>query len=164
MELALDLGEAFLPAFDTPTGVPYGAINLLRGVAPDETPIASTAAGGTMILEFGMLSDLTGDQRFRRAAEKALEGLWSRRSELNLVGTHLNVRTGDWTQAESSVGAGVDSFYEYLLKTYILFGDALMSMRKDTRTEKSGSSLAFYFYYSKHASDTINYCITLFYI
>lgn len=123
LELALDLGEAFLPAFDTPTGVPYGAINLLRGVAPDETPIASTAAGGTMILEFGMLSDLTGDQRFRRAAEKALEGLWSRRSELNLVGTHLNVGTGDWTQAESSVGAGVDSFYEYLLKSYMLFGN-----------------------------------------
>ena len=122
LELALDLGEAFLPAFDTPTGVPYGAINLLRGVIPGETPISSTAAGGTMILEFGMLSDLTGDQRFRRAAEKALEGLWSRRSELNLVGTHINVQTGEWTQAESSVGAGVDSFYEYLLKSYMLFG------------------------------------------
>jgi mannosidase alpha-like ER degradation enhancer 2 len=28
-----------------------------------------------------------------------------------------------WTQAEASVGVGVDSFYEYLLKSYMLFGD-----------------------------------------
>ena len=31
--------------------------------------------------------------------------------------------TGQWTSELSGVGAGLDSFYEYLLKSYVLFGD-----------------------------------------
>ncbi len=30
---AYDLGKRLLPAFDTPTGIPYGHINLLTGVS-----------------------------------------------------------------------------------------------------------------------------------
>ncbi len=123
LALAKTLGEAFLPAFDTATGIPYGAINLLRGVESNETTITSTAAGGSLILEFGTLSELTGDDRFRRVAETSLEALWEHRSELGLVGAHIDIQTGVWTQAEASVGAGIDSFYEYLLKSYMLFGN-----------------------------------------
>ena len=46
-----------------------------------------------------------------------------KRSKINLLGITLNIETGNWKQTHSSIGAG-DSFYEYLLKTYILFGDA----------------------------------------
>lgn len=61
----LDLAERFasklLPAFDTPTGMPYGTINLaVGGVPPKETPITCVATIGTLILEFGALSRLTG--------------------------------------------------------------------------------------------------------
>ena len=31
LALALDLGWRLLKAFDTPTGIPYGAVNLLHG-------------------------------------------------------------------------------------------------------------------------------------
>ena len=31
--------------------------------------------------------------------------------------------TGQWVRADSSIGAGIDSFFEYLMKGYILFGD-----------------------------------------
>jgi hypothetical protein len=31
-----------------------------------------------------------------------------------------------WTQTHSGIGAGIDSFYEYLLKAYIMFGDEEM--------------------------------------
>jgi ER degradation enhancer, mannosidase alpha-like 1 len=56
-------------------------------------------------------------------AKKALKALWERRSDLNLMGNAINLQTGQWVYAASSVGAGIDSFFEYLLKAHILFGD-----------------------------------------
>ena len=34
---ALELGVKLLPAFDSPTGIPYGYINLLTGVCTEST-------------------------------------------------------------------------------------------------------------------------------
>lgn len=66
--------------------------------------------------------------------------LWKRRSSISLVGNVINVQngnvidiipvakfsTGQWIRADSSIGAGIDSFFEYLLKAYVLFGDQEM--------------------------------------
>ncbi|KAE8723961.1 putative alpha-mannosidase I MNS5 [Hibiscus syriacus] len=76
----------------------------------------------SLILEMGALSRLAGDPRYESAALRALRKLWSMRSSLNLLGTTLDVTTGEWIEYSSGIGAGVDSFYEYLLKAYILFG------------------------------------------
>lgn len=35
----------------------------------------------------------------------------------------VNIQTGHWVGKQSGLGAGLDSFYEYLLKSYILFGE-----------------------------------------
>lgn len=78
---------------------------------------------GTLILEFGLLSRLTGNGAYEAAARRALRRVWSMRSSLDLVGSTLDVVQGAWTEQSSGIGAGVDSFYEYLLKAYILFGD-----------------------------------------
>lgn len=63
LPLALDLGLRLLPALYTPTGIPFGSINLRYGVARTESPITCSAAAGTLLLEFGTLSRLTGDAR-----------------------------------------------------------------------------------------------------
>ncbi|KAD6119337.1 hypothetical protein R6Q59_025376 [Mikania micrantha] len=120
--LAEDLGQRFLPAFNTPTGLPYAWINLKYGVMENETTETSTSGCGSLILEMGALSRLTGDARFEHAALKALHKLWGMRSSLNLLGTTLDVATGEWIEYSSGIGAGVDSFYEYLIKAHILFG------------------------------------------
>ncbi|KAG6384339.1 hypothetical protein SASPL_155855 [Salvia splendens] len=120
--LAEELGRRFLPAFDTPTGLPYAWINLKHGVMENEITETSTSGCGSLILEMGALSHLTGDPRFESAALRALRKLWSMRSSLNLVGTTLDVETGEWIEFSSGIGAGVDSFYEYLVKAHILFG------------------------------------------
>ena len=39
------------------------------------------------------------------------------------VGNVINIQTGEWPGSMSGVGAGLDSVYEYLLKSAILFGD-----------------------------------------
>ncbi|KAH7433252.1 hypothetical protein KP509_07G061600 [Ceratopteris richardii] len=122
LHLADDLGQRLLPAFETPTGIPYAWINLKYGVMMDETLETSTSGCGTLILEMGALSRLTRNSKYEDAALKALRKLWSMRSSLDLMGTTLNVATGTWIQHSSGIGAGVDSFYEYLLKAHILFG------------------------------------------
>ena len=38
------------------------------------------------------------------------------------VGNHIDVISGKWTALDSGIGAGVDSYFEYLVKGSILFG------------------------------------------
>ncbi|XP_071938004.1 alpha-mannosidase I MNS4-like isoform X2 [Coffea arabica] len=128
LDLAEDLARRMLPAFDTPTGthatgIPFGSVNLIHGVDENESKITSTAGGGTLTLEFGMLSRLTNDPIFEQVTKNAVMGIWARRSKINLVGAHIDVFSGEWTQKDAGIGTSIDSFYEYLLKAYLLFGD-----------------------------------------
>lgn len=129
LRLAHDLAQRLLPAFETKTGMPYGTVNLLRGVPEGETSVTCTAGVGTFLLEFGALSQLTGDKRLEKAARRALDALWSARSPIGLVGNHVDVQSGQWTALDAGIGAGVDSYYEYLVKGALLFQDPrLMDM------------------------------------
>lgn len=56
-------------------------------------------------------------------AQKAMDVLWKLRHRgTDLMGSVLNVNSGDWVRRDSGVGAGIDSYYEYCLKAYILLG------------------------------------------
>lgn len=123
LRLAVQAAEKLLPAFETETGMPYGTVNLKYGVPVNETPITCTASVGTFLVEFGTISYLTGDERFMTVAVNALEGLWKTRSKHGLLGNHVNVQTGQWTALDSGIGAGMDSYFEYLVKGTILFAD-----------------------------------------
>ncbi|XP_078508367.1 ER degradation-enhancing alpha-mannosidase-like protein 2 [Lissotriton helveticus] len=129
LRLAEKAARKLLPAFQTPTGMPYGTVNLKNGVNPAETPVTCTAGVGTFIVEFATLSRLTGDPVFEDAARKALTALWESRSEIGLVGNHIDVLTSKWVAQDSGIGAGIDSYFEYLVKGAILLKDEeLMSM------------------------------------
>lgn len=54
----------------------------------------------------GALSKLTGDPKYEAVALRALRKLWSMRSSLNLVGTTLDVATGEWIEFSAGIGAG----------------------------------------------------------
>ncbi|XP_022084077.1 ER degradation-enhancing alpha-mannosidase-like protein 2 [Acanthaster planci] len=123
LTLADRVARRILPAFDTPTGMPYGTVNLAYGVPPRETPVTCTACVGTYIVEFGTLSRLTGDPIFEEAALKALNALWQCRSDIGLLGNHIDVLTKKWTAMDSGIGAGVDSLLEYLVKGGLLLGN-----------------------------------------
>ena len=120
--LADDLGTRLLPAFESPTGIPYRFVNLRSGkVREAET---NPAEAGTLLIEFGALSKLTGKPVFYQKAKRALEEVHKRRSPLGLLGSNINVETGKWTNTDSHIGGGIDSYYEYLLKCWLLFDDA----------------------------------------
>ena len=119
---AEDLGRRLLPAFRSPTGLPYVEVNLRTGKTRGTK--TNPAETGTLLLEFGTLSKLTGQPEFYAKAKRALVETWKRRSPLDLVGAEIDVETGAWTDTESHVSGGIDSYYEYLWKCWRLFGDA----------------------------------------
>jgi mannosidase alpha-like ER degradation enhancer 2 len=121
LALAEDLGNRLLPAFNSPTGLPYVYVNLRTGQVRD--PNSNPAETGTLLLEFGTLSKLTNNPVFYDKAKRALVETYKRRSPIGLVGSGINVETGAWTDADSHVSGGIDSYYEYLWKCWLLFGD-----------------------------------------
>ncbi|EFN76663.1 ER degradation-enhancing alpha-mannosidase-like protein 2 [Harpegnathos saltator] len=127
LRLAEDMAKRLIAAFDTPTGMPYGTVNLKYGVPEGETSITCTAGIGTFILEFGTLSRLTGDPLYEEVAINAIKALHYYKSNIGLVGNHIDVLTGHWTAQDSGIGAGVDSYFEYLAKGTLLFQDPLLA-------------------------------------
>ena len=121
LNLADDLGTRLLPVFDSPTGLPYKFVNLKTGKTKGE--VSNPAETGTLMIEFGTLSKLTGKPIYYEKAKRALVETYKRRSPIGLVGTNINVDTGKWTNTDSHVSSEIDSYYEYLLKCSLLFGD-----------------------------------------
>jgi mannosidase alpha-like ER degradation enhancer 2 len=121
LDLADDLGKRLLPVFESKTGIPYRYVNLKTGKTSGE--ITNPAEAGTLLIEFGTLSKLTGKPVYYDKAKSALEAVFERRSNIGLIGTRINVETGEWTNTDSHISAEIDSYYEYLLKCWKLFGD-----------------------------------------
>ncbi|HMA17053.1 MAG TPA: glycoside hydrolase family 47 protein, partial [Thermoanaerobaculia bacterium] len=121
LRLAEDLGKRLSPVFDSATGMPYMYVNLKTGKT--RGTVSNPAEIGTLVLEFGTLARLTGQPAFFEKAKRALVELDARRSKIGLVGEEIDVETGQWKSRASHVGGGIDSYYEYLLKCSILFGD-----------------------------------------
>ncbi len=121
LDLAEDLGNRLLPVFNSKSGMPYRYVNLQSGELRDS--INNPAEIGTLMLEFGMLSKLTGNSVYYDKAKHAITDVFNRRSKIGLVGTQINVETGEWTNTDSHISGMIDSYYEYLIKSYWLFDD-----------------------------------------
>jgi mannosidase alpha-like ER degradation enhancer 2 len=63
----------------------------------------------------------------QEAAKRAVKEIYEMRLAEGLVGSHIDVMEKKWSKEGlgkfTGIGSGVDSFYEYLLKSYLLFGD-----------------------------------------
>ena len=85
--------------------------------------MTNPAEAGTLLIEFGTLSKLTGRAVFYEKAKRALVEVYKRRSSIGLVGSRINVETGEWADSDSHISGGIDSYYEYLFKCWHLFND-----------------------------------------
>lgn len=121
LKLAEDLGNRLLPVFDSRTGLPYTHVNLRTGKV--RGTVSNPAETGTLLLEFGALSKLTGNPVYYEKAKRALVETFNRRSRIGLVGLNIDIETGKWVDTTSHIAGGIDSYYEYLLKCWKLFGD-----------------------------------------
>jgi Glycosyl hydrolase family 47 len=117
-----ELATRLLPAFKSKTGMPYRFVNLKTGAV--DGVVSNPAEIGTLILEWGALSKLTGKPVYFETAKRALVELYNRRDPTTgLVGQGINVETGAWTSKDSHVGGAIDSYFEYMLKCEKLFDD-----------------------------------------
>lgn len=121
LSLAGDFGDRLLPAFNSPTGIPYYWVNLKTGEVKGAD--VNIAEGGSYLFEMGILSKVTGNPVYYEKAKKTSKAIFERRSPLGLIGERINIETGQWTDNRSHIGCCIDSYYEYLIKSWILFGD-----------------------------------------
>ncbi|CAG5100212.1 Oidioi.mRNA.OKI2018_I69.XSR.g16895.t1.cds [Oikopleura dioica] len=121
---AVDLADRIIPSFETSSGVPLPRIKLNGGPAHTSNRTDTTIASATsLILEFGLLSKLTGNDTYLSLARNAVDVIWGVRNETTgLWPSGIDSRTLLPTNNFSGFGAGFDSFPEYLLKSYIMFG------------------------------------------
>ena len=168
LRLAEDLARRLLPAFLTPTGLPYPRVNLHFGVPfyfnsplnhdaetgqcprephpSHELTETCSAGAGSLVLEFTTLSRLTGDPIFEQLAKRAFWSVWERKSSIGLVGSGIDAETGQWTTPYTGIGAGIDSFYEYAAKASILLSgspvpDTLPPLLMSTTTTSAFNKL-----------------------
>ncbi|XP_043713221.1 mannosyl-oligosaccharide 1,2-alpha-mannosidase MNS1 isoform X2 [Telopea speciosissima] len=122
LEKARDIADRLLPAWDTPSGIPYNRINLLQGNPhnPGWTGGESILAdSGTEQLEFIALSQRTGDPKYQQKVENVITELNKNFPADGLLPIYINPHTGRTSYSTITFGAMGDSFYEYLLKAWI---------------------------------------------
>ncbi|KAK6489477.1 mannosyl-oligosaccharide 1,2-alpha-mannosidase IA-like [Huso huso] len=121
---AVELGEKLLPAFNTPTGIPWALLNIKSGIGRN-WPWASGGSSilaefGTLHLEFMHLSQLSGNPVFAEKVMNIRKVLNRLDKPQGLYPNYLNPNSGQWGQNHVSVGGLGDSFYEYLLKAWLM--------------------------------------------
>ena len=138
LRLAHDMARRLLPAFSSPTGIPYPRVNLRHGVPfypnsrlnkatkscqadgteqcpvplqPDHEQTETCSAGaGSLLLEFITLSRLTGDWQYEQLAKRAFWSVWARRSSnTGLLGAGIDAESGVWV----GVSTGVSKDFRY---------------------------------------------------
>ncbi|KAJ7991482.1 hypothetical protein DPEC_G00284330 [Dallia pectoralis] len=121
---AVELGMKLLPAFNTSTGIPHGVVNLAgdsRRTSAGDLPRSSVLAEiGTLHLEFVHLSELTQDSIYTEKVMNIRKHLNHLDKPHGLYPNALNPVSGNWEQHLVSIGALGDSFYEYLIKSYLM--------------------------------------------
>jgi len=131
LDKAKELGEKLYPAFKTGTGLPMSQINVntKKIKNPGWSGGGSLLAEiGTIQLEFGYLSEVTGDPKFADAAYKVFDILDPQNgkiSPLRFKGQYpiyISPHDLKFKTTHISWGAMGDSFYEYLLKLWIITG------------------------------------------
>ncbi|KAK4007709.1 hypothetical protein OUZ56_012862 [Daphnia magna] len=130
---AEEVAERMLPAFDNVTSIPNGRINLGAKTSSGGWPVL--AEWGTLSLEFNYLSDVTGSGVYRSHIRRIYETTIN--LMVNMDGLYpVNIRMRKnktkfddddtrihWNNFDKyTLGAAGDSFYEYLLKSWLQSG------------------------------------------
>lgn len=125
-----DFADRLMPAFEkSPTGIPYHSVNLMSGQTAGHRGegkgnVINVAQAATYLMEFGILSYYTEDPKYYQAAKKATKAVFERKSAIGLPGEHIDVETGEWKGTRwHHLQAGVDAYYEYMYKSYMIFPD-----------------------------------------
>ena len=121
LKRAKELGDVLLPAFDTESGIPFSQVMfaLRKGMDGWNGHHSLLAEMGTLQVEFRALSYFTGDNKYEKAAMKPIQLMAAVKPAHGLFPMKVSCKDGSFTDNRVTFGAMGDSFYEYLLKTWI---------------------------------------------
>ncbi|XP_037547667.1 endoplasmic reticulum mannosyl-oligosaccharide 1,2-alpha-mannosidase [Nematolebias whitei] len=135
LDKAKDLGTRLMPAFKTPSKIPFSDVNIGMGTAhPPRWTSDSTLAEVTSIqLEFRELSHVTQDPQYQDAANEVMRLVHKLPGKHDgLVPMFINTNSGQFShKGVFTLGARADSYYEYLLKQWIQGGKAEDDLLQD---------------------------------
>lgn len=129
LSMAHDLGKRLIPAFRTKSSIPLPRVHLKNGLQsiPSSLQVdACTSGAGSPVLEFTLLSRLTGDPQFEYFSQVSFWKIWASRLSLDLLPMTLDPHAAKWKDTVSGIGASIDSYYEYAVKSSIIFNDPHM--------------------------------------
>ncbi|KAH8698780.1 mannosidase MsdS [Talaromyces proteolyticus] len=140
---ATSLADTLSYAFDTPSGVPYNNL-LLNTRSNDGSTSNGLATTGSLILEWTRLSDLTGNKTYGQLAQKAESHLLNPQPSWTqpfpgLVGSYIDIASGNFTDDYVSWNGGDDSYYEYLIKFWVY--DSQYTQYRDSWLEAASSTI-----------------------
>ncbi|KAI1712912.1 glycosyl hydrolase family 47 domain-containing protein [Ditylenchus destructor] len=125
VEKAKSVADALLIAFDTPTGIPLALVNPVTktatnyGWVPGGASILSEL--GSLHLEFEYLSEVTGEPIYAQKVKKVRDYLYAKETD-GMYYNYISPGTGQFFGDDVSIGAMGDSFYELLLKSWLVSG------------------------------------------
>ncbi|KAI7795894.1 putative endoplasmic reticulum mannosyl-oligosaccharide 1 [Triplophysa rosa] len=135
LDKAKDIGSRLMPAFKTPSKIPFSDVNIGKGTAhPPRWTTDSTVAEVTSIqLEFRELSRLTEDPEYQKAVEEVTKQVHKLEGKHDgLVPMFINTNSGKFTRRGAfTLGARADSYYEYLLKQWLQGGKKEIELLED---------------------------------
>ncbi|XP_049593154.1 endoplasmic reticulum mannosyl-oligosaccharide 1,2-alpha-mannosidase isoform X1 [Syngnathus scovelli] len=123
---AKDLGSRLMPAFKTPSKIPFSDVNIGKGTAhpPRWTTDSSMAEVTSIQLEFRELSRLTQDPQYKEAVDEVMRQVHKLPGKHDgLIPMFINTNSGQFShRGIYTLGARADSYYEYLLKQWLQGG------------------------------------------
>ncbi|XP_067106050.1 endoplasmic reticulum mannosyl-oligosaccharide 1,2-alpha-mannosidase isoform X3 [Osmerus mordax] len=135
LDKATDIGTRLMPAFKTPSKIPFSDVNLGKGSAhPPRWTADSTVAEVTSVqLEFRELSRLTQDPQYQEVVNEVMRLVHKLPGKRDgLVPMFINTNSGQFTHKGAfTLGARADSYYEYLLKQWIQGGKTENDLLED---------------------------------
>lgn len=125
LDAALRLGDNLVGSFNTQSHLPNNLVDV--GTGESQPAWTSLADAGTFFMEFAYLSHISGNQTFVQAANNTQQAIMDSADKAGIHGL-LPINIGSagnsiaFFNRETSLGAGGDSYFEYLLKGWLLTG------------------------------------------
>ncbi|KAJ7288328.1 glycoside hydrolase family 47 protein [Mycena rebaudengoi] len=152
LEKAVELADRMIPAFRTPSGLPFTSINLaLRegGIDPTWPEYVSSAEVATLQLEMRYLSVLTGNTIYWEKAESVMRIIKNALLPHGLASIFMDWTTGQFILSAMRLGSRADSYYEYLLQNNTedmyrdMYSNAMDAIHKHLVKKSVGSNMIY---------------------
>ena len=138
---AIELAHALLPAFDSRTGIPWSDVNLATGKVKgpkNSEKLSSLAEVTTIQLEFKYLAWLTADSKMRGTVDEVITRIDAIPKTDGLAPMFVDIERGKFKPSTITLGARGDSYYEYLLKQWLLTGKEEIRFKQMYETAVNG--------------------------